>query len=85
MQQQKFVSVKAKVAKELLKSEDYCTTVQKRGRHWFVNTDAPLPRVHRAFYDAKGRLVDNGPEAEFCITMEYMGESLVSLDSQFVS
>lgn len=81
----KFVSIKREDALDLLEQEDYTTEVRKVGRHFFVKTDAPLPRIHRAFYDVKGRLVDNGPDAEFCLTMEYQGDILLSVDSAFVN
>jgi hypothetical protein len=81
---ERFVSVKRDTALELLEDEDYTTEVRKVGRHFFVKTDAPLERRVRLFYDAKGRLVDNGPNAEFCLTLDYQGDVLLSVDSAFV-
>lgn len=81
---EKFVSVKRAMALELLEDDEYHTTVKKVGRHYFVKTDAPLERRVRMFYDAKGRLVDNGPDAEFCLNMDYQGDLLLSVEPEFV-
>lgn len=80
----KFVSIKRQEALNLLEDEDYTTEIRKVGRHWFVKTDAPLARRHCAYYDVRGRLVDNGPDAEFYIEMDYLGEQLVSAEVHFI-
>jgi hypothetical protein len=81
---EKFVSISRADALQLLDDKEYTTEVRKRGRHYFVKTDAPLERRVRLFYDVKGRPVDNGPNAEFCLTMDYSGDLLMSVDSTFV-
>lgn len=80
----KFVSIKRSDALQLLDDDDYDTEVRRVGRHWYVKTDAPLPRMHRAFYDVKGRLVDNGPDAEYFVEMDYIGDQLVSAEIHFL-
>jgi hypothetical protein len=81
---EKFVSISRADALQLLDDKDYTTTVRKSGRHYFVSTDAPLPVFRRLFFNSRGQLVDNGPDAEFCLNLDYLGETLVSVEASFV-
>jgi hypothetical protein len=81
---EKFVSISRADALQLLDDKEYTTEVRKRGRHFFVKTDAPLPTFRRLFFNSRGQLVDNGPEAEFRLSLDYIGQTLVSVEAEFV-